>query len=127
MDPTREGALEGMETRLGETGVLRLVVVTLAALSLMLVAALAAPLQEADAHQIAGRTLIYIDGELVKKTQDDHFTFERRLSRGCHTVKVVQRQGGDVTTQQTSRVCSDDGSRVVVEVDDNNVRTRVST
>ncbi len=115
-----------VRTNSSASSLARLALVMLAALALLLVAVLATPTR-ADAHQTAGRTLIYIDGELVKKTQDDHFTFERRLSRGCHTVKVVQKQGGDVTTQQTSRVCSDDGSRVVVEVDDNNVRTRVST
>ncbi len=58
-------------------------------LSLALVAALAVAPQ-ADAHQIAGRTLIYLDGELVKNTKDDHFTYERRLSPGCHTVELCR-------------------------------------
>jgi hypothetical protein len=70
-----------------------LALVTLAAPSLVLAAALVAQLVatlvaapvaplRADAHQTVGRTLVYLDGELVKNTRDDHFTFERVLSAG---------------------------------------------
>ena len=53
---------------------MRMALFVLVVLSLALVVALAAPSQ-ADAHQTAGRTLIYVDGELVRNTTDDHFTY----------------------------------------------------
>ncbi len=92
-------------------------------LSLALVAALAVAPQ-ADAHQIAGRTLIYLDGELVKNTKDDHFTYERRLSPGCHTVEVVQKRGGEVVSSSIRRFCSDERTRLIVTVDDASVSSK---
>lgn len=96
------------------------------ALALVLAAALAAPSQ-ADADQTAGRALIYIDGELVKNTKDNHFTFERRLSVGCHTVKVEQRRGGEVVSSSIRHFCSDERTKLIVEVDDGSVTSTTRT
>ena len=99
---------------------MRMALFMLVVLSLALVVALAAPSQ-ADAHQTAGRTLIYVDGELVRNTTDDHFTFERRLSPGCHTVEVVQKRGGEVVSSSIRRFCSDEPTKPVVKVDHGSV------
>ncbi len=110
-----------MDTRIGQKiETTRLALVALAMLSLVLVAALASP-ERADAHQIAGRTLIYIDGELVKNTKDNHFTFKRRLSPGCHAVKVVEKRGGEVISHSFRRFCSSEPTRLIVKVDDGSV------
>ncbi|MDP9486165.1 MAG: hypothetical protein M3Q49_10345 [Actinomycetota bacterium] len=113
-----------MDTRIGQKiETARLALVALAMLSLVLVAALAAP-ERADAHQTAGRTLIYVDGELVKSTKDDHFTYERRLSPGCHTVQVMQKRYGEVVSQSIRRYCSDERTRLIVTVDDGSVSSK---
>lgn len=117
---------EGMDARQGMTGAVRAVTVLFAVLALLVAAALAAP-SRADAHQQAGRTLIYIDGDLVKNTADDHFVHERGLSSGCHRVEVVQRRGGEVISRSVRRFCSDERARLVVEVDDGSITTTTRT
>ncbi len=98
----------------------RMVLAMMLTLSLMMVSAVAVA-QKAEAHQQPGRTLIYIDGELVRNKTDDHFTFERRLSPGCHTVKVVQKRNGEVISRSIRRFCSDERTRLIVEVDHGSV------
>ena len=93
---------------------MRTAAVVLAAVSVLLVAAVAAP--SAEAHQRAGRTVISVDGEQVKNTRDDHFTYRQTLSPGCHRVEVVQRQGGNVSAAG-QRECSRSRSVLTVEVD----------
>ncbi len=115
-----------MDTRIGTIGLARMAAVALAALSLVLVVTLAVA-EKAEAHQTAGRTLIYLDGELVKSTRDDHFTYDRRLARGCHTVKVVQRQGGEVVFSSIMRFCSDEPTKLIVKVDDGSVSSTTRT
>ncbi len=113
-------------TSQGRIGAVRAVAVLLATLTLVLVAALAVAPQ-ADAHQQAGRTLIYIDGNLVKSTKDDHFTFTRRLSPGCHGVEVVQKRGGEVVSRSVRRFCSGEPTRLIVKVDDGSVTSTTRT
>ncbi len=116
-----------MDTSVGKkVGAVRTVAVLVATLALVLVAALAAPSQ-ADAHQTAGRTLIYVDGELVKSTKDDHFTYERRLSPGCHTVQVMQKRYGEIVSQSIRRYCSDEPTKLIVTVNDGSVSSTTST
>ncbi len=118
-----------MDTRIGQKfETTRLALVALAMLSLVLVAALGSLTPErADAHQTAGRTLIYVDGELVKSTKDDHFAYEKRLSPGCHTVKVVQKRGGEVISSSIRRFCSDEPTKLIVKVDDGSVSSTTRT
>jgi hypothetical protein len=99
--------------------VLRLAVMALIAVSLLLAATIATPTQ-ADAHSIPGATKIYVDGELVKNTPRDHFTYTQELSAGCHTVKVVRTTSSSSSTTR-DRFCSEESSTLVVEVNDNNV------
>ncbi len=106
--------------REGRMGAMRAVAVLLATLTLLLVAAVAVA-EKADAHQTAGRVVIFIDGEKVKNTKDNHFTFERTLSPGCHTVKVVEKRGGQIVSQSIRRFCSDERTRLVVKVNDGSV------
>lgn len=115
-----------MVANTGSVRLVRMALVVLAALTLVLVAALATPSQ-ADAHQQAGRTLIFIDGERVKSTTDDHFTYSRRLSPGCHRVEVVQRRSGEVVSRSVRRYCSDEPTRLVVRVDDGSVSSTTRT
>ncbi len=110
----------------GRIGAVRAVAVLVATLSLLLVVALAAP-ERADAHQQPGRTLIYVDGQLVKATKDNHFTYDRRLARGCHTVKVVQKRGGEVISRSFRRFCSSEPTRLIVKVDDGSVSSTTRT
>ena len=112
-----------MNVNPGSVRLTRIALTMLMGLTLVLGAALAAPSQ-ADAHQTAGRTLIYIDGELVKNTTDDHFTFERRLSPGCHALKVVQKRGGEVISRSIRRYCSEEPTRLIVTVDHGSVSSR---
>ncbi len=106
---------------MGSLRTARMALVMLLVLSLLvMVATLAAP-ERAEAHQQPGRTLIYVDGAFAKATKDDHFTYDRRLARGCHTVKVVQRQGGEVVFSSIMRFCSDERTRLIVKVDDGSV------
>jgi len=102
------------------TGLVRLAMVILAALTLVLVAAMTAPTR-ADAHEQAGRTLIYVDGDLAKNTRDDHFAFRRTLSPGCHNVRVVQSRGGNVVGVYEQRECSRGRSVLEVKVDHSSV------
>ena len=99
---------------------MRAAAVVLAALSMLLVAAAAAP--SAEAHQRAGRTVISVDDEQVKNTRDDHFTYRRTLSPGCHRVEVVQRQVGDVVNASQQRACSRSRTLLEAEVDDSDVQ-----
>lgn len=129
MKAAQEGALEGMDTRIGKTGMVRLVVV---ALSLMLVAAFAvAP--KADAHQTEGSsTSIYVDGNLVKSTSDDHFTYSKILKPGCHSIRVVSRETNDEgtvqkTVQSKSTSCVNERAKLTVRVSDGNVFSSVTT
>ncbi len=117
-----------MEANRGErtANLVRTVLLTLATLVVALVAA-AAVAPQADAHQTAGRTLIYIDGDLVKSTTDDHFTFTKRLAPGCHKVEVAQRRGGEVVSRSVRRYCSEEPTRLIVEVDDGSVSSTTRT
>ncbi len=115
-----------MDATTGSARLFRVTLVVLAALALALVAAVAVA-ERADAHQQPGRTLIYLDGERVKSTQDDHFTYDRRLARGCHTVKVEQRQGGEVVFSSIMRFCSDEPTKLIVKVDDGSVSSTTRT
>ncbi len=115
-----------MVANTGSVRLVRMALVVLAALTLVLVAALATPSQ-ADAHQQAGRTLIFIDGERVKSTTDDHFTYRQRLSPGCHTVAVEQRQGGEVISRSVRRFCSEEPTKLVVRVNDGSVSSTTTT
>lgn len=106
-------------------GVVRAVALVVAVLSLLLVVALAAP-EKADAHQIAGRTVIYLDGKKIFATKDDHFVYRRKLVRdGCHHARAVQKQQSDVTLTVSSSSCSDAPSHLVVSVDDHHVGVRL--
>lgn len=111
---------------MGSLRTARMALVMLLVLSLVMVATLTAP-ERAEAHQQPGRTLIYVDGALAKATKDDHFTYDRRLARGCHTVKVVQRQGGEVVFSSIMRFCSDERTRLIVKVDDGSVSSTTRT
>ncbi len=110
--------------RRATTGAVRAAAVLGTALSLMLVAALAAP-STAEAHQQAGRTQIYVDGDIAKNTGDDHFTYRQRLSPGCHTVKVVQRRGGNVVGVYEQRECT--RGRSILEVGVNHSSVEITT
>ncbi len=114
-------------TSQGRIGAVRAAAVLLATLTLLLVVALAAP-ERADAHQQPGRTLIYVDGQLVKATKDDQFVYRQRLAPGCHRVEVVQKRGGEVVSRSAvGRYCSEEPTRLVVEVDHSSVTQRVET
>lgn len=117
-----------MDASLGKkVGAVRTVAVLVATLSLVLLAALAAP-KQADAHQTAGRTIIFVDGEVVKNTRDDHFVYRQRLAPGCHRVEVVQKSGGEVISRSAvGRYCSEEPTRLVVKVDHGSVSQRVET
>ena len=97
----------------------------LAALSVMAAAALAAPSQ-AEAHQTAGSTLIYVDGNLVKRTSDDHFTYSKILEPGCHNIKVVSRADGERVVQR-KHTCLGERAELTVTVNDGNVSSSVTT
>ncbi len=115
-----------MQVSLGKRGAVRAVALLVAMLlAVLMVAALAA--ERAEAHQQPGRTLIYIDGELVRNTTDDHFTFERRLSPGCYRVEVIQKRGGEVISQSIRRFCSEEPTKLRVEVDDGSVTSTTRT
>jgi methionine-rich copper-binding protein CopC len=95
----------------GRDALRRAVLISLAALLL----AVAGPLvRSADAATVT--TKITVDGDVKKSTHDKNFTFSRRLSDGCHTVKVVQTSSGS-RSEQVSRFCSDSRTKVVVDVD----------
>ncbi len=111
---------------MGSLRTARMALVMLLVLSLVMVATLAVA-EKAEAHQTAGRTLIYLDSELVKSTRDDHFTYDRRLARGCHTVKVVQKRGGEVISRSFRRFCSSEPTRLIVKVDDGSVSSTTRT
>ena len=114
-----------VDTRIGTVGVLRLAVVLLMALALLMAAALAVPTR-ADAHQTAGSAMIFIDGELVKQTRDDHFTYTKVLSPGCHEVRVVRRAGDGRSVTEISG-CSDERTKLTVRVDHRSVSTSSTT
>ena len=97
-----------------------LAAVLLAALSMLVAAVFAAP--QAEAHQTPGRTIIAVDGNQVRSTRDNHFTYERPLSPGCHTIRVVQRQGGNVVSASQQRACSRSRTLLEVQVDDSDVQ-----
>ncbi len=109
-----------MDTR--TLGLTRLALVLVATLMLAMVATVAVA-EKADAHQTAGRVVIYIDGEKVKNTRDDHFVYRQRLAPGCHTVEVVQKRGGEVISRSFRRFCSDEPTSLIVKVDDGSVST----
>lgn len=99
----------------GRNALRRAVLISLAALLLALLLAVAGPLvRSADAATVT--TKITVDGDVKKSTHDKNFTFSRRLSDGCHTVKVVQTSSGS-RSEQVSRFCSDSRTKVVVDVD----------
>jgi hypothetical protein len=79
--------------------------------------------KEVDAHSTPWVTRIFVDGELVKRTPDDHFTYTQRLAPGCYTVKVVRRNGGGTVIRTENRFCSDEVSKLVVKVNDRSVST----
>jgi hypothetical protein len=109
-----------VESRIGTAGVLRFAVVALMALSLLMAATLAAPTR-ADAHQTAGSTRIFIDGKRVLLTPDDHFTFTKVLSRGCHDVRVVQWRHGHKTLSQGQSNCSKKRTTLTIAVNHKSV------
>lgn len=114
------------QARQEKTGTARtLAAVLLAALSVLVVAAVAAP--PAEAHQTPGRTTVSVDGNVVKNTRNNHFTVERVFSPGCHSVEVVQRRGGDVVSDSRQRECSKSRTILEVGVDDSNVQVRTSS
>ncbi len=115
----------GMDTS-GSARFMRTALVVSVALLVALVSALAVGLQ-ADAHETAGRTLIYVDGERVKATQDDHFVYRQRLSSGCHTIKVIQKRGGEIISQSIRRYCSGEPTKLIVKVDDGSVSSTTRT
>ena len=99
----------------GRDALRRAVLISLAALLLALLLAVAGPpVRSADAATVTTR--IKIDGDLKKSTHDKNFTFSRRLSAGCHTVKLVQTSSGS-RSEQVSRFCSDSRTKVIVDVD----------
>ncbi len=108
-----------MDTNANRGGSVRAVGMLLAVL--LLLAVTLAMAGKAEAHQTAGRTVISVDGEVVKNTRDDHFAFRRNLSPGCHQVKVVQRRGGNVYAVYQQRECSRGQSVLTVKVDHSNV------
>ena len=109
-----------MSVNTGSVSLAKMVLLVLAAISLMMVVALGtAP--KAGAHQTAGRTNIYFDRCCFIKTTDDHFTFKYDLSSGCHTVKVVPKQGGEVISQSIRRSCSDEPTKLIVTLDHGSV------
>ena len=114
-----------MDTRIGTARVPRLAVMALIALALVMAAALTAPTR-ADAHQTAGNTSIFIDGELVKQTRDDHFTFTKILSPGCHEIRVVQRTGNSRSATESTE-CFDERTKLTVRVDHSSVSTSTTT
>ena len=75
----------------------------------------------------AARTLIYVDGELVKNTTNDHFVYRQRLAPGCHRVEVLQKRNGEVISRSVRRFCSDSRSRLIVEMNDGSVTTTTRT
>ncbi|MDP9485605.1 MAG: hypothetical protein M3Q49_07420 [Actinomycetota bacterium] len=105
----------------------RMVLAMMLALSLMMVSAVAVA-QKATAHQQPGRTLILVDGEVVKAAKDEHFTYRQRLAPGCHRVEVVRKQGGEVVSRSVvGRYCSEEPTRLIVRVDDERVTSTVRT
>lgn len=95
-------------------GLRRAVLIAFAAMLALLLAVAGPSVQSADAATVTTR--ITVDGDVKKSTHDKNFTFSRRLSRGCHTVKVVQTSSGS-RSEQVSRFCSDSHTKVVVDVD----------
>lgn len=115
-----------MDTKIGKTGVLRLVAVALVAFSLLIATAIATPTQ-AEAHQTAGsRTAIYVDGDLVKRTSDAHFAHSKILKPGCHNVKVVSREDSERVVQRKHN-CVNERAKLTVTVNDGNVSSTVTT
>jgi hypothetical protein len=99
----------------GRDALSRAALVSLAALLLALLLVVSGPpVRSADAATVT--TKITIDGDVKKSTHDKNFTFSRRLSDGCHNVKVVQTSSGS-RSEQTSRFCSDSRTKLVVDVD----------
>ena len=125
--PDHEGGIEGMAhtRRVGIPGVVSLVVMALMACSVLMVMALATS-TPADAQSTAGVTRIYVDGELVANTGDDHFTYTRELGPGCHDVRVVQGVG-DSVRQVSQQQCSSGSTRLTVRVDDDSVSVSMTS
>lgn len=98
----------------GRDALRRAVLVSLAVTLALLLAVAGPPVRSADAATVT--TKITIDGDLKKSTHDKNFTFSRRLSDGCHNVKVVQTSSGS-RSEQNSRFCSDSRTKLVVDVD----------
>jgi uncharacterized protein YdeI (BOF family) len=114
-----------VDARMGTARLPRLAVVALIALGLLMATALTAPTR-ADAHQTAGNTRIFVDGELVKQTRDDHFTYTKILSPGCHEIRVVQRTG-DTRSVTESTECSVESTKLTVGVDHGSVSVSTTT
>jgi hypothetical protein len=112
--------------RVGIPGVVRLVVMALMACSVLMVMALATS-TPADAQSTAGVTRIYVDGELVANTGDDHFTYTRVLGPGCHDVRVEQGVGDSVRQVSQQQQCSSGSTRLTVRVDDDSVSVSMTT
>jgi hypothetical protein len=112
--------------RVGIPGVVRLVVMALMACSVLMVMALATS-TPADAQSTAGVTRIYVDGELVANTGDDHFTYTRVLGPGCHDVRVERRVGDSVRQVSQQQQCSSGSTRLTVRVDDDSVSVSMTS
>jgi hypothetical protein len=104
--------------RVGIPGVVRLVVMALMACSVLMVMALATS-TPADAHNTAVVTRIYVDGELVVNTRDDHVTYTQVLGPGCHDVRVVRRVGDSVRQVSQQHQCSSGTTQLTVTVNHN--------
>jgi hypothetical protein len=66
-------------------------------------------------------TRIIIDGTVVKRTQDTDFTYSTELSRGCHTIRVLQRSSTGSSSSQTMRICCNSRLSVVIDVEGTSV------
>jgi hypothetical protein len=71
-------------------------------------------------------TRIIIDGTVVKRTQDTDFTYSTELSRGCHTIRVVQRSSTGSRSSQTMRICCNSRISVVIDVEGTSVDMRAT-
>jgi hypothetical protein len=82
-----------------------------------------------SAHSASAATVttrIIIDGTVVKRTQDTDFTYSTELSRGCHTIRVVQRSSTGSSSSQTMRICCNSRISVVVDVEGTSVDMRAT-
>jgi hypothetical protein len=107
--------------RVGMPGVVRLVVMALMACSMLLMVMALATSTPAEAHSTAGATRIYVDGELVVNTPDDHLTYTQVLGPGCHDVRVVRRVGDSVRQVSQQHQCSSGTTQLTVRVNHNSI------